>query len=207
MSTHPKAPEAEEDRNESFVPLICNTRAKANEEGEGQWTSVSLSFRLDKADTRRKVNAINMFLPGAKPTHKEFSDGMNLSVDERQELHRALMRCRGFYEFMTGEPDVARCGVVGGSTGKHATLGSGGALTARTLPVVSFLPPSDEDKNIVDALLEELLPNDRSRFCGYMMNRDLGFGIVTAVSSITPYSSFYSSSSLFFLFPPTSAKG
>jgi len=137
-----------------------------------------------------------VFLPHAKPTHSEFSDAIDLTIEERQRLHRDLMRCQGFYGFMTGQGSD---GSISDTAEDPAGLDRESIADAaeqftelgikdrqhlqpriRQLPIVDYL--DIEDKDYVDALLEVALPEDRARFRGYLSHRHLGLGIITAVS-------------------------
>ena len=100
---------------------------------------------------------------------------------DRMELHRAVMRGTGFYDWMTSP-------VAPGLHQEMAdlSLGTPAPGTARPplrqLPVVSFLAVDDE--RFAGAVLEELLPADRVPFRAYLENRPLGIGGVVAVSFI-----------------------
>lgn len=136
------------------------------------------------------------FLPGAEPTHREFSDRMDLTIEERQRLHRDLMRCRGFYEFMVGVSDAAKnpagpdvdIDSICDASQQLAGLAVESELRPepgiRRLPVVNYLDIGNDE--FVDALLEEALPEDRDRYRGYMSRRHLGLGLITAVSLSLP---------------------
>jgi hypothetical protein len=94
------------------------------------------------------------------------------------DLHRAVMRGQGFYDWMTRpalNDDLVQVMASVSITGAPR-------LTARPLPSVNFL--ACNDKAYIDALFEEVLPGDRLLFREYMRNRILGIGIVTAVSGI-----------------------
>ncbi|KAI8712839.1 AAA-12 domain-containing protein [Fusarium sp. LHS14.1] len=78
------------------------------------------------------------------------------------DLHRALRRGNGFYDWMV-KPDPR-------STNAPPML--------RALPSINFF--DIEDKAYADAIVAEALPQDRSRFRGYLSNRPLGLGMITA---------------------------
>lgn len=124
--------------------------------------------------------AINRFLPSAMPTHSTFTDGILLTVKERQFLHRALVRCRGFYEFMTSE--VGDSVSIAAERVKELGMSDEPARESgiRQLPVVDFLSFSSED--YTHALLMEVLPEDRDRTRQYLRHRHLGLGLISAVS-------------------------
>ncbi|KAH6854725.1 P-loop containing nucleoside triphosphate hydrolase protein [Chaetomium sp. MPI-CAGE-AT-0009] len=145
----------------------------------------------------RKVDAIGAFRPSAEPTNKAAAAEYkgDLEIADRMDLHRALMRGNGFYEWMTG----ASPGGVEGPAIEDAMAQL--ALDQQPppstpLPPLGSLPPSPlprplrplpvvnlldipEDKH-VGALLEEALPHDREPFRRYMSSRSLGVGIITA---------------------------
>lgn len=102
-------------------------------------------------------------------------------VKVRMELHRALMRGNGFYDWMTqpGPQDITEAMAA-------ASLDDKAAPTLRPLPSVNFL--DIDDQAYADAIVEEALPQDRVRFRGYLSNRPLGIGIITAVSVSLPVS-------------------
>ncbi|KAL2673660.1 hypothetical protein Neosp_012103 [[Neocosmospora] mangrovei] len=83
-------------------------------------------------------------------------------VVDRMDLHRALLRGHGFYNWMV-KPDPR-------STDAPPTL--------RALPSINFL--DIEDKAYADAIVAEALPQDQARFRGYLSNRPLGLGLITA---------------------------
>ncbi|KAI8711430.1 hypothetical protein NCS52_01406400 [Fusarium sp. LHS14.1] len=150
----------------------------------------SLNFDADLRDHERKVNAVNLFHPEAQPSNLAHcglpeEDGelkQDLSEDEqrrlaevkvRMELHRALLRGNGFYDWMTqtGPQDITQAMAA-------ASLDDETAPTLRPLPSVNFL--DIEDQAYADAIVEEALPHDRERFRGYLSDRPLGVGIITA---------------------------
>jgi hypothetical protein len=122
---------------------------------------------VDLADARRKVTAACLFLPGAAPTH------VVAEQDDRMELHRALLRGRGFYDWMTRSTANDVPSVLANQLAP---------ATARPLPVVNLF--AVQDRRYADALLEEALLSDRVPFREYLTNRILGVGIITAVRFI-----------------------
>ncbi|KEZ43961.1 hypothetical protein SAPIO_CDS4166 [Scedosporium apiospermum] len=110
----------------------------------------------------------------------------------RMDLHRALMRGTGFYEWMT------QGGPAGGDVkGQHSievddssiinqvaealdsrTLGKSKSGALRSLPVVNFL--NIQGQKYIEALMQEVLPEDRSRLSKYLSHRALGLGMVLA---------------------------
>lgn len=55
------------------------------------------------------------------------------------------------------------------------------SVTRRPLPIANSLAVqgSQQDQHYVNALLQEVLPNDRIPFCEYLAKRILGIGIIT----------------------------
>lgn len=91
------------------------------------------------------------------------------------ELHRALMRGKGFYEWMTRpKQDISE-------TSEVRSLSDKPAANMRLLPKVNFLDV--RDAKYADAIVDEALPEDRARFRRYLSDRPLGLGIITAVCS------------------------
>jgi hypothetical protein len=86
------------------------------------------------------------------------------------ELHRAVMRGNGLYDWMTRPTAVA-------NTTQAMT-----SVTPRPLPIVNLL--AVQDQRYVNALLQEALPVDRVPFREYLTKRILGIGIITAVGHI-----------------------
>lgn len=85
------------------------------------------------------------------------------------------MRGTGFYNWMTrADSKDSLLEAMAASS-----LNDRPAITLRHLPVINFLDV-DDDKYI-DALLEEALPEDRTRFRRYLSSKALGLGIFAAV--------------------------
>lgn len=119
-----------------------------------------------------------MYLPGTPGSHSlpvEETAEERAEREDRMELHRAVMRGRGFYDWMTRPTAQADL------TQAMASLSVSDPATpvARPLPVVNLLAAQDQE--YVDALLQEALPADRAPFREYLTSRILGIGIVTAV--------------------------
>ncbi|SPO01611.1 uncharacterized protein DNG_04284 [Cephalotrichum gorgonifer] len=105
---HPRSIPALKEKHspEQFDTVVLATPRPAKTK---RFNCVSLIFDAGLEETERKVNAMNRFLPGAAPTRTtEFCDNMDLTTEERQRLHRDLMRGQGFYEFMTGGAGAER---------------------------------------------------------------------------------------------------
>lgn len=98
--------------------------------------------------------------------------------DDRMELHRAVMRGNGFYDWMTRPTATANITQAMASL----SIGAPTSVALRPLPIVNLL--AVQDQQYVDALLQEALPADRAPFREYLTKRILGIGIVTAVGCI-----------------------
>ncbi|KAG7135392.1 putative ATP-dependent helicase like protein [Verticillium longisporum] len=148
----------------------------------------SISFGSQMVDCERKVNAVNFFCLKATPTNAEslmlpkevqFEEVPPVVLD-RMELHRAVLRGKGFFEWMVKPAPVED------NTGLAGNLAAMGLENAprpevtkrRQLPIVNFL--NIPDGRYVDALLEEALPQDRSRYRRYLSECQLGIGVMTA---------------------------
>lgn len=81
-------------------------------------------------------------------------------------LHRDLLLGTGFYDTLRA----------------NAALRRGDSIRAiQPLPTIPLLDITNRD--FVDTLMAEVLPDDRARFTEYLSNRPLGLGIITGVSS------------------------
>ncbi|KKO98444.1 hypothetical protein THAR02_09455 [Trichoderma harzianum] len=134
--------------------------------------SVSLNFLADSKPCQRKVEAVLQFHPDANPT-PQGQGGLQLfgarSIESptssdirlKMKLHRDLLRGYGFFETLRENAEAQ----------PPMQLAQG-----RSLPAVNLLPAS---QHIVDALMEDVLPRDRKRFCTYLSRVPLGFGLIT----------------------------
>lgn len=95
-------------------------------------------------------------------------------VRDRMELHGALLRGQGFYDWMSkSEPsDLAEM--------LETTTLEDSIPVLRPLPVENLVEGVDQD--YADAIIEEAFSQDRARFRGYLTARPLGLGIITGVS-------------------------
>ncbi|KAG8167592.1 hypothetical protein KVR01_003281 [Diaporthe batatas] len=136
------------------------------------YSCASLEFDSRLDDFARKVDAACLFVSGAPK-----ADGTEPDDDTKvkMELHRALLRGTGFYQFMAAKPAVAGPDDASTAMG-NLSLGDTAPAELRQLPVVDLLG-SD---GYADAVVEEALPADRQRFRAYMSKRLLGLGIITA---------------------------
>lgn len=98
-------------------------------------------------------------------------------------MHRDLVKGTGFFETLRRRQVVLRGGLRGGLNYAMASLkiDDGPTQPLPALANVSYLP---EAEDLVQALLEEALPEDRVRFRGYLSSRPLGLGLITAVSRL-----------------------
>ncbi|KAH6850200.1 hypothetical protein B0I37DRAFT_428198 [Chaetomium sp. MPI-CAGE-AT-0009] len=137
---------------------------------------VSGLFSVDLKDTGRKVDSACQYLAGARPTrtlpYKLGPAGIT-EQDDRMDLHRAVMRGQGFYDWMTRptlNDDLVRvlASVSRSEPRKPA---------ARPLPTFDYL--GSNDQSYVNALFEEVVPGHRAPFCTYLKNRTLGIGTIS----------------------------
>ncbi|KAF4992306.1 hypothetical protein FDECE_13760 [Fusarium decemcellulare] len=141
-------------------------------------------------ECKRKVQSVGLFRPCILPSNigacglPVTRDGVlpdNLTneqerllheVQDRMDLHRALLRGDGFYKWMV--KPVPRDVVEAHG---DASLDDK-APKIRPLPRVNFLDL--DDQAYADAIVEEALPTDRLRFRNYLSDRPLGLGLITA---------------------------
>ncbi|RSL44165.1 hypothetical protein CEP54_014797 [Fusarium duplospermum] len=192
---YPNLPDHPTDKHEMVLRVLRPKEEKETKKieetkKEPYRNCASLNFDADIRDHQRKVNAVNLFAPDAEPSNlahcglpeedgelkADLTDDQQRRLDEvkvRMELHRALLRGNGFYDWMTqpGPQDITQAMAA-------ASLDDETAPTLRPLPSVNFL--DIEDQAYADAIVAEALPQDRSRFRGYLSNRPLGIGIITA---------------------------
>lgn len=86
-------------------------------------------------------------------------------------FHDDLLRGVGFHRSLC-ENDLA--------TKEQATDNSTPRLSHACLPVINLLGIPED---LVDALMEDVLPEDRARYRKYLSGRPLGFGVITGVST------------------------
>ncbi|RSL50912.1 hypothetical protein CEP54_011672 [Fusarium duplospermum] len=149
----------------------------------------------DRTDCKRKVDATVLFSPDAPPSNiigcglpldpetGQIADNLSEEdsellekVQDRMDLHRALMRGAGFWDWMVFRSPQE---LVGASQAVNLVdAPPAPAPKPRVLPSTNFL--DFEDEAYADAIVAEALPHDRSRFRGYLSNRPLGLGMITA---------------------------
>ncbi|KAM0420980.1 hypothetical protein ACHAPT_011223 [Fusarium lateritium] len=137
---------------------------------------------LEEVYQQRMVNAVNLFRPDALPSNvvgcglpegEEAGQLMDLTekdqrlldeVKDRMDLHRALLRGNGFYDWKAKPAPNAR------AMEEIPSL--------RPLPRINLL--DTEDTAYIDDVVAEALPQDQSRFRQYLSNSPLGLGLITA---------------------------
>ncbi|KAF3075325.1 hypothetical protein CFAM422_002445 [Trichoderma lentiforme] len=140
---------------------------------------VSFNFLADPKPCQRKVEAVLQFHPDANPTPRG-QGGLQLfgarstesptssNIKLKMRLHRDLLRGYGFFKILRENAE----------TQPPMQLAQG-----HSLPAVNLLPAS---QHIVDALMEDVLPRDRKRFCTYLSRVPLGFGLITGFGCKDP---------------------
>lgn len=131
------------------------------------WNAVSLLFDPQLSELERKVKAVNQhalpLIPSNLGAWKLSEDGQ--IPDELKfgmMMHLDLQLGRGFSSMW----QAVRQSLDSNNIGWR-------------LPEISFL---EIDNLLLHCLMEEILEQDRARFCQYMGHLPLGFGIITAVS-------------------------
>lgn len=175
----------EEARLPDFPVVTFATRNEANA-ARDRWNTVVIDVDTQLAELGRKVEAACLFQPGARPTNPKArgynlhagpdasrlvqQDAANVATDVgfHMALHRDLVRGLGFYDTLRRRQAALAPEPL--EAPLPPLLG---------LPVTSFLPA---DAALVEAILEEALPQDRTRFREYLAQRPLGLGLITAVS-------------------------
>ncbi|KAF5231890.1 hypothetical protein FAUST_9026 [Fusarium austroamericanum] len=154
---------------------------------------LSLSFDAGNIEAERRVNATLDFRHDAQPSnprayglptdHETDAVSDNLTPDQRKTydmvldrmaLHREVMRGSGFYHWLTSEPATSQSP----KTQAPPSEPNHTATSLRTLPTINFLDTGNDA--YANLIVEEALPEDRAPFRGYLSNRPLGLGIITA---------------------------
>lgn len=186
--------------NRNYVVRDFSDRTEADcalKQGSEQWHNVALCFDSGLADCERRVRAVSLFHPLAQPSNPtkwslpDPNDSKNRDtpmtndqkeslarLKNRMNLHRALVRGNGFYDWMTKDAPqtLDECKAFSSLAGSEAII------KYRALPVVNFLDFGDDAR--ADAIVNEALPEDRDRFRAYLSSRPLGLGIIAAVSCL-----------------------
>ncbi|KAM5344517.1 hypothetical protein ACJ41O_013053 [Fusarium nematophilum] len=142
-----------------------------------------LQFHADLEECKRKVKAVELFDPDAEPSNivgcglptdlennrlagnlTEGQQRLLQEVEDRMDLHRAILRGEGFWNWM--------------NKGAAGTANDDAPPMLRPLPTINFL--DIEDEAYADAIVEEALPQDRARFRRYLSDRPLGLGLIAA---------------------------
>jgi hypothetical protein len=101
---------------------------------------------------------------------------LHAEEEDRMDLHRAVLRGKGFYDWMTRPAPALDV------TDAMASLQLDAASAlVRPFPVANLWDVGDAE--YADALIHEALPDDRVPFRQYLTARPLGIGIITALSS------------------------
>ncbi|KAL2693693.1 hypothetical protein Neosp_000254 [[Neocosmospora] mangrovei] len=145
-------------RGSEFKVTTFQDRLAADLALNEQGNCAALHFDALADEYERKVNAICLFQPGKQPTNS-IAGGRD-EVDFKMSLHRDLVRGTGFYDTLLGNVP---------SDPSPENLG-------RSLPVINLL---GTDQGRVEALMHEVLPQDRARFQTYLSERSLGLGLIT----------------------------
>ncbi|OAQ61174.1 DNA helicase [Pochonia chlamydosporia 170] len=146
-------------------------------------------FQIKTFDTKRAIeDGVCLFQSTAAPSNpkafgltdklretnpsawRSIRDG----IEFRMRVHRALMMGMGLYETHRARPasrdkDTER---------RFRDHSLGVPPTPRSLPNVRLLDVAKRE--FVNALMQEVLPEDRSRFAKYLSSRPLGLSIITA---------------------------
>lgn len=164
----------------------------ARKKDSEQWHHASLFFDAGLLDCQRRVEAVALFHPLAEPSNPvrwglpspdarankrtpltEEQRAILAKVKDNMELHRALVRGNGFYDWMVKKPLESIVDTMSSLSVADT------ASTCRPLPCVNFL--DFRDKARAQAIVNEALPDDRNRFRAYLSKRPLGLGIITGV--------------------------
>ncbi|PKK42305.1 hypothetical protein CI102_12899 [Trichoderma harzianum] len=119
------------------------------------------------------------------PKEKTDDKGSRVPIPEdvkfRMDLHRALLRGNGFYDVLVRSSDevdqLAEALATAHIDADVNIADLGNLLLPDRLLVSDLITLPDEH---LTALMEEVLPEDRTRFIKYMSERPLGLGCITA---------------------------
>ncbi|CAH0049226.1 unnamed protein product [Clonostachys solani] len=140
------------------------------------WACVSFLFDTGLKECERKVNAAFQYHEGAEPSNIIPPTSTN-DTSLMMAFHRALQRGTGFYDVFKGASSSSNPIDSLAESMEHSVISDDGT-TGQQLPNISYLDLGDP--TYIDALLEDVLPQDRARFRGYFSNRPLGLSLVTA---------------------------
>lgn len=177
------------DRRPDFEVMAFNTRRNADNalrRDQDNWTCVSLQFDDIFRDHRRKVEAVNWFSSKARPFNAP--EAMNSQVamppiseelQFRMALHRALVHGNGFWKVLAPNQDGEETDQLAGAMAKARLTDQTELRPGCGLPIVNLV---DLPHRHIDALMEEVLPEDQMRLYNYLAERHLGLVLVEAVS-------------------------
>lgn len=179
----------------TFSDRSTANTARCND--ENNWNIVTLLMDPHLEEAVRKVEAVCQFKPDAEPTGVKGSKGAFNSVEGAMQLHRDLVLGNGFSNSFwrpesqadsrdseSSDDDLCdnmeemRLHSIGDLPSQgNAYPPANGHATAPSLPVLNLLNVSDEYH---EALMHEILLDDRERFTKYMRNRPLGLAVIAA---------------------------
>ncbi|RFU75706.1 dna helicase [Trichoderma arundinaceum] len=148
-----------------FFYVILPLNQKFRDEYNAPWS------RLTKG-----VDAVCVFAPDARPTNPVAQGipkaGINAPIPfdlrDKMSLYRDLLLGNGFQRSFRLFCD---------SRGNVISQSPTQPIASPVLSVVNLL---GIDEKFIDALLQDIVPSDHSRFCTYLSKRPLGLGIITA---------------------------
>ncbi|KAF7547026.1 hypothetical protein G7Z17_g7999 [Cylindrodendrum hubeiense] len=154
---------------------------------------VALKFDTQLPEYQRKVEAVCLFNPDARPSNPVacgLPDPDNKKPEEpdapipaklkfRMSLHRDLLRGTGFWPTLrySVDEDNSIQGLARIATRIQLDDENSRNVKLAKLPVVNLL---DLDDEYVHALMQEALPADRARYREYLSKRPLGLGVIIA---------------------------
>ncbi|KFG84682.1 putative DNA helicase [Metarhizium anisopliae] len=164
----------------------------ALEESKKLWNCISLDFSTNLKDFERKISEGScLFGPCAEPSNlavlgltEEMREKNPAACKEivrrgifRMHVQKDLLLGTGFYNTLRAKPQSTG-GEIETALADLRINGASRGTKFWRLPGQPLLDVSDRD--FVDALMQEALPEDRSRFTEYLRNRPLGLGIIIA---------------------------
>ncbi|PON27775.1 hypothetical protein TGAM01_v203542 [Trichoderma gamsii] len=186
---------ADIDHRPDFVVKAFRDRRSADSalrRDKDSWTCVSLQFDDDLfRDQIRKVKAVNWFNSEAKPFNApEEVDGevasppVSEDLQLKMALHRALVHGNGFWNVLVqrlDDEEVERLADAMAKARLTDNADNGGfqaeSTPRRSLPAVNLI---DLPQRHIDALLADVLLDDRLRLYNYLVKSHLGLVLVAA---------------------------
>ncbi|KAM7187998.1 hypothetical protein V8F20_010733 [Naviculisporaceae sp. PSN 640] len=138
---------------------------------------VSLIFRSDMDNARRRVDAVLSLRRGADPTCTVNMEHLH----RRMALQRDVMRGGGSYETLSRPKNDLALDLSELQLEDDKTKTGDVRLLAEQVPfkpITNLL--ANMDPQLADAIVDLALPEDRSRFRNYLEHRHLGIGTVAA---------------------------